>query len=198
MIFCTSMWTRPLLPSTKWLLRVTGVGFALAISVVVASAFHVDFDSFLPHRVYLTLHIVGAVIFVGNIIVTGTWMFWAERTRQREVIAFATHSVHWADVFFTAPGVTLVFANGFIMAQDFGGIQTSWITVALSLFTLSGVVWVLTLIPAQDRLARLSSIGTELPADFYHALHRWYFWGIVATLLPLGSLVIMVTKPHFW
>ena len=40
-----------------------------------------------------------------------------------------------------------------------------------------------------------STEGGQVPLQM---THRWYFWGLVATLLPLASLVLMVTKPKLW
>jgi uncharacterized membrane protein len=70
-----------------------------------------------------------------------------------------------------------------------------WIRIALILFILSGVVWVVALIPIQDRLARWAETPGALPVSFFRALHWWYLWGVVATLLPLGSMILMVVKP---
>ena len=73
--------------------------------------------------------------------------------------------------------------------------QTAWIRIALLLFTFSGVIWVAALIPIQNRLARWADTPGSLPVSFFTALHWWYFWGLVATLLPLVSMVLMVVKP---
>lgn len=183
--------------STKWLIG------EIAITVFVLTLLGItNYAPLFPYAVHKVLHIFGAVIFLGNIIVTGVWMFLAERTQEVATLRFASKVVNWADVLFTAPGVLLLLANGLILATTWGGILgVSWITVALVLFTLSGVVWAGFLIPDQNRLIRLSAnaqAGETLPKEYFQALHRWYFWGIVATVLPLISLGLMVIKPKFW
>lgn len=157
----------------------------------------------LPYEWHKLLHILGAIIFVGNIIVTGVWMFLAERTREARVLSFASRVVNWADVFFTAPGVFLVLINGLFLSTLWGGLtRTSWVSAAIILFTLSGVVWVAFLLRDQHRLIVLSGgavgVAGGLPAEFYRVLHRWYFWGVIATVLPLLSLALMVVKPALW
>ena len=47
-----------------------------------------------PYRWHLFLHIAGAVIFLGNIIVTGAWMLMAERTQSPSVLHFLGQGCH--------------------------------------------------------------------------------------------------------
>ena len=169
----------------------------LAIAAVVASL-----PPF-PYGWHLFLHIAGAVIFLGNIIVTGAWMLMAECTHISRVIHFSAKAVIRADFLFTLPGVLLVLMNGLIMAYArWGGAfrDFDWISVAVALFVISGIIWVGALLRLQHRMVVLSARPAEadsLPPEFYSALHKWYFWGLVAILLPLGSLYLMVAKPSF-
>ena len=185
--------------STKWL-----VAEIVIISAVLALLGIAGYPLLLPYRWHKLLHIFGAVIFLGNIIVTGVWMALAEQNKDRPTLHFASKVVNWADVFFTAPGVLLILSNGLIMATNaWGGLlNTSWVAGALGLLTLSGIVWVGFLLRYQNRMVQLSSNPVasveKLPEAFFQVLHRWYFWGIVATILPLTSLVLMVVKPKFW
>lgn len=181
--------------STKILLVEAGaiaLGGALLAPVSLGHALPLP----LPYNWHKTLHVLGAVLFLGNIVVTGFWMLAAERTRRPEVIRFAAVWVNWADVAFTAPGIFLLLTNGILLSQTWGGpYGTIWITAALALFTLSGAIWAVSLIPVQDRLARMAETSGELPAEFFALLRRWYIWGAIATLLPLGSLALMIVKP---
>ncbi len=175
--------------STKWLIGMVEI----IILIPLPLAFGYRYPLVLPYEWHKALHIFWAVIFVGNIIVTGAWMLLAERTRDPSVLQFAARAVNWADVFFTGPGVILVLWNGLVLSSQWGGVfRTSWITAALALFLLSGIVWVGLLLPYQHRLIQRS--GDE----FFQILHRWYFWGTVATILPLISLVLMAVKPTLW
>jgi uncharacterized membrane protein len=183
--------------STKWL-----IAEIVTISLVLTLLGFTGYPLLWPYEWHKLLHIFGAVILLGNIIVSGVWMFLAEQNKETATLHFASKVVSWADVLFTAPGVLLLVANGLIMARRWGGVGTSWIAVSLGLFILAGIVWVGLLLRYQDRLIQLSSnpiaSGEQLPEAFFQRLHRWYLWGIIAIILPLISFVLMVIKPAFW
>ena len=176
----------------------------LAYGFLVVAALAVSLPLF-PYRWHTFLHIGGAVVFLGNIIVTAAWMLMAERTRIVNVIHFSAKAVIRADLLFTLPGVLLILMNGFAMVfAQWGGQgafhQLSWITVALALFTASGVIWVGILIPVQHRMAVFSDPADypdSPPSEFFSALRKWYFWGTLAVALPICSLYLMVNKPAF-
>ena len=89
----------------------------LAYGFLVVAALAVSLPLF-PYRWHTFLHIAGAVVFLGNIIVTAAWMLMAERTRSVHVIHFSAKAVIRADLLFTLPGVFLVLMNGSAMVLD--------------------------------------------------------------------------------
>jgi len=158
-----------------------------------------------PFEWHLFVHVAGVVIFVGNIIVTGAWMFLADRNGEPSVMRFATKSLSFADALFTGPGVVFILLNGLAMAAEryggWGGFhETSWITAALALFVLSGVIWAGFLIRPQNRMTVLASQtdAGPLPDEFRRHLNSWYLWGSIATVLPIFSLGLMIFKPTLW
>ncbi len=182
--------------STKWL--VSELGAVILIVVILGVLHH---PLLLPYQWHKLLHILGAILLVGNIVITGVWMFMAERTNNPAVMRFAATMVNWADVFFTVPGIFLLITNGDILSEQWGGVfQVSWIVVSLVLFAFSGIVWIFLLLRYQNNLISLSTTLTQEQdsADFFVLLHKWYFWGAVATVLPLISLVLMFLKPKVW
>ena len=176
----------------------------LIYGLLVAAAVAVSLPLY-PYKWHTFLHIAGAVVFLGNIIVTAAWMLMAERTRSNNVIHFSAKAVIRADLLFTLPGVLLIVMNGFVMViAGWGGWDAfhefSWISAALALFIASGVIWVGVLIPVQHRMAVYSDPSDypdSPPSQFFSALHKWYFWGAIAIALPLVSLFLMVNKPDF-
>jgi uncharacterized membrane protein len=54
------------------------------------------------------LHVLSACLFLGNVVVSGTWAFLAERTRNFEVISFSNRLVLITDLMFTLTGALLV------------------------------------------------------------------------------------------
>ena len=93
---------------------------------------------------WLSLHILGVVLFLGNIIVTMAWKVFADRTKGASVVAYAQRLVTTTDIAFTATGVVLIVVSGQVMAGDFGGVfgGPAWLTIGWSLFIASGVIWV--------------------------------------------------------
>lgn len=147
-----------------------------------------------------TVHIVGAILFLGNIIITGWWKFMANKTRNPEVIAFAQRQVTLTDFVFTAGGATLLFVAGVanIILYDIDILATSWVLWGLILFSLSGIIWLTILIPIQIKQAREAKQFTHeslISKDYWKRESQWYFYGIIATLLPLVSVLLMVLKP---
>jgi uncharacterized membrane protein len=181
--------------STRWL--IAEIAFLLVASSVLGAF---GFPMFLPYSWHLYLHILGVILFLGNIIVTGLWMVVAERSGDSSALRFASTTVNWADVAFTAPGIILVVINGLTLATRWGGpLGTGWLTASVSLFGVSGALWVLFLIRYQDRMARISEASrsaTDLPREFYTVLHQWYRWGAIAMIVPVVTSMLMVVKCH--
>ena len=94
------------------------------------------------------LHVLSACLFLGNVVVSGTWAFLAERTRSFEVIAFSNRLVLITDLLFTLTGALLVVYTGSLMAHRNNNAQSgapaasqAWITWSYMLFGLSGLIW---------------------------------------------------------
>jgi uncharacterized membrane protein len=154
----------------------------------------------LSYTSFKIIHMLGIVLFLGNIIVTGVWKAFADRTRNAEVIAFAQRLVTLTDWAFTLGGVVLILVGGYGMAAAAGYDlrSTSWLVWAQAAFLASGMIWVAILIPVQIRQARLAEgfeNGGAIPALYWRLNRRWYFWGVLATLIPLTNLYVMVAKP---
>lgn len=145
-----------------------------------------------------SLHVVGVVLFIGNIIVTGWWKVAADLTRNPTIIAFAQRQVTLTDWVFTTGGVTIVAAAGCgnALLHDIP-FTTPWIAWGEALFIASGVVWGAVLIPVQSRLTRLTRTFTDgqpIPEAYWRLEKQWVIWGTVATLLPLAVVPVMVWK----
>ena len=152
---------------------------------------------------YLTLkmlHIFGAMLFLGNIIVTAFWKVFADYSKDWRVIAFSQRLVTYTDIFFTTIGVIIIASTGMLMAKHYGNyLQIKWIAWGLSLFIASGIIWVFLLIPLQIKLHRISKQfknNQTIPGDYWRFEKFWMIFGIIATILPLINLYWMVFKPN--
>lgn len=146
-----------------------------------------------------TLHLLGVVLLVGNIIVTAFWKIMADRTRDLAVIRFAVRVTNWADVWFTFVGSVLLLAAGHAMAASATGLlQAAWLRWAYALFVVTGVLWVAILIPVQRAQARLLyplTPDAAIPQAYWRLALIWAVVGALATVLPLASLYLMTVKP---
>ena len=151
------------------------------------------------HLFLKSLHLLGAVIFLGNIIVTAVWKVLADRTQNPAIVANAQRLVTVTDFVFTAPGAALILVTGLLMAPAFGGLhEILWLSWGVGLFIASGVIWAVVLIPVQvmqARMARHFAAGEDIPARYWKLSRIWIGFGLVATILPLANLYFMVFKP---
>lgn len=147
------------------------------------------------------LHILGVVMFVGNITTGVFWHKHAERTRDPRLLAHAMDGVIRSDRLFTMPGVIVILVTGILAAirGDFPILGTGWILWTLILFAISGLVFMLKLAPLQRRLRAQAQAGVDggsFDHDAYHRLAvQWDIWGSIATIAPLIGLGLMVLKP---
>lgn len=153
------------------------------------------------YRTLKLLHVLGGVLFIGNLLVTAAWKVMADRTNDAAVVAFAQRMVTRTDFSFTAAGATLVLVPGVLMATEFGEAfwTIPWLGWGLALFFASGLIWACVLVPIQirqGRLAREFAASGSIP-DSYRRLGRlWIVFGTVATLLPIVNLYFMVYRPE--
>jgi uncharacterized membrane protein len=154
----------------------------------------------MSREAWLLLHILGVVLFLGNIIVTAVWKVLADRTQSPPVVAYAQRLVTITDVGFTATGVILIIVAGQVLADDYGGVFSgpAWLTWGWSLFVASGLIWIAVLIPIevmQARLAKEFRAAPTIPDRYWRLSRLWAVFGAIATALPLVNLYLMIFKP---
>lgn len=145
-----------------------------------------------------TLHLLGVVLFLGNIIITGWWKNMADRTRNPQIIAFAQRQVTLTDFVFTAGGAGILFAAGAVnVAIHHLDYSSKWLAQGMAMFLLSGLIWVTILIPAQMKQAKMAREFANtgvIPNQYWKLCTIWNIFGVIATLLPLTNLYWMVFK----
>ena len=153
----------------------------------------------LTYQVFKMLHILGVVLFLGNIITSPPPSGKRSPTRRPEVVAFSQRLIVATDIVLPLGGVVLILIGGFGMVRVAGLdiASTPWLQHGLALFGISGLIWVLILIPIaswQLRMANDFASGGEIPERFWRLNRWWIIWGIVATVLPLLNIYVMVQK----
>lgn len=147
-----------------------------------------------------SLHLLGVVLFLGNIIVTGYWKTMADRTRNPVIIAFAQRQVTLTDWMFTVGGVLMILGGGVgnALLHHMDLFSIYWMEWGVGLFVATGIIWAAILVPvqiAQERMARQFANGGEIPARYWKLGRVWLVFGLLATLLPTINLYWMVFKP---
>ena len=143
-----------------------------------------------------SLHLLGACLFIGNVIVSGLWKAMADRVDDLALARFATRLVNLTDVCFTGGGAVLLTLTGHWMAQRHGGVLANdWIVASYLAFGASGFLWAAVLVPIQRCQARLLRDATEVIPAAYRRLARWWAAvGVAATLIGLPPLVWMAAR----
>lgn len=144
------------------------------------------------------LHVTGVVMLMGNITVTAIWKFFADRDGRTEVLGFAQKLVTYTDWSMTFWGVVLIIGGGYFMAISAGfPLREGWLLWSQILFVLSGLIWLLIIVPIQvkqGRLAKAFSDG-DVGKEYRALSRRWLAWGLVSTAPLVAATWLMVTKP---
>jgi uncharacterized membrane protein len=141
------------------------------------------------------IHVLCVCLFLGNVVVSGVWAAMAERTRNHAIIQFSNRLVLITDLLFTATGAIGVVLTGHLMAGQYGGDTAHpWIAWSYILFGVSGLIWLLVLLPIQIKQRMLLQRTTQITREYLQLSRVWQISGAVATLLPLPILYLMITK----
>jgi uncharacterized membrane protein len=147
------------------------------------------------------LHIVGVILFLGNITTGVFWKAHADKTRDPRLIAHVLQGIIRSDSLFTIPGVIIILVSG-ISAAVLGGIpllRTAWVAGGISLFMFAGIAFMARIAPLQRKmldLARSAASPESFDREAYEKLSRgWAIWGALALLAPLLAAALMVFKP---
>jgi uncharacterized membrane protein len=143
------------------------------------------------------LHVLSACLFLGNVVVSGTWAFLAERTRNFEVVAFSNRLVLITDAMFTLTGALLVVYTGSLMSHRYAAAPVeaqAWISWSYMLFGLSGLIWLLVLVPIQLRQRTLLKRFHAITPEYLKLSRIWQISGAVATIVPLPIVYLMIVK----
>ena len=139
------------------------------------------------------LHVAGAVLLLGNVIVTGFWAALLYRDRARVPFQPVARAILLADLVFTLGGGALLTISGILLvrARGYPVLETGWLLRGIGALALATLTWLVVLLPDQWRLERLA--GTD-DAALRRVFHRWSAVGWCATGVLLYGLWCMVTK----
>lgn len=143
------------------------------------------------------LHIAGVVVFIGNMVITAVWKALADSTGDSAIAAYAQRLVLLTDKYLLIPSIAVLTTTGYVHAHRLGipiWTDPSFLTAQV-LFFASGIIWALVLRPVQHRqmnMANEFAKGARLTGEYMALTRRWLVWGVIATVLPVGSMFFMI------
>ena len=142
------------------------------------------------------IHVLGAILFLGNIIVSAVWKIQADRTNNPVVIAFACRLINVTDLAFTALGSALIVIGGIGLSE------APYLIYGIGLFGMAAMLWLMGLLPLQIYMSKIAAKTvangeTEMPASYEKCRKLWNMVGRIAILFPLGALYLMIMRPDF-
>jgi uncharacterized membrane protein len=148
-----------------------------------------------------TLHIVSSTILFGTGLGTAFFMWMANRSGNRQVMAMVTGHVMKADLYFTTPSIIVQPLSGFgLMAM--AGFQMqfapiNWLGLSLLLYVVAGACWlpVLWLQWQMHRLASLDVSEATLPTLYWRYEKAWTLLGVPAFFALVIVFGLMTAKP---
>ena len=149
-----------------------------------------------------TLHVLGALLFLGVGLGSAWYKFQADRSGDVRVIAWCQRQIVLADWLFTVPSALLLPITGVGMVAIWGmPLTTPWVMSGIVGFSVAGLLW----LPAVWLQLRMRAMadralaeGTELPEAFWRARRWWIALGLPAFALAAAVVWVLVSKRAFY
>lgn len=154
----------------------------------------------MEYQLYKLIHIIGVMLFLGNIITGLFWMHFAMKTNDEKIIGFTIRGIILADTIFTTPAVIIITATGIMTAiiGHYPIFGTGWILWPIVMFVLSGAAFIAKVAPLQKKMgvmtAEVLSAGDIDWVKFRSLYRSWELWGLIATVTPIAAAAMMILK----
>lgn len=153
------------------------------------------------YELMILLHILGVILFFGNLMIAFCLMIRIRKHTPIQVTAHSLNLVNMADKWLTTISVILILGSG-VVAAIMTGIPifgTGWILWSLVVFGLSGLIFVIRVLPLQVRMERTAVKILKQESITNDQLHmdikRWKRWAGLASTAAFLAIVLMVFKP---
>ena len=145
------------------------------------------------YPLFRAMHLVGAVLLLGNVTVTGVWSLYLYRAWRRGEVPFRpiARAILWTDLLFTIGGGALLTTSGVVMAlrSGFPFLETPWLVRGIAALSLATLIWAVVLLPDQVRLERATT-----PETIRRLFLRWAIIGWATTAILFYGLWAMATR----
>ncbi|MWC28141.1 DUF2269 family protein [Paenibacillus sp. MMS18-CY102] len=148
----------------------------------------------------LFFHVLGVILLLGNAFTVTFWKLRADYSNDLSLKLQTVKNIMILDYIFTLPAIVMILGTGHLLAgrAGYSVFAWSWLGISYGLFILSGVIWLFALLPLQSRMIREGKLSYEqnvMTKAFSRASRTWNFYGVLATLTPIASMILMVWKP---
>jgi len=150
------------------------------------------------YNLWKLLHVLSAIIFIGNITIGIFWKIQADKSKDRIIIADTFKNIIKGDKIFTMPSVTalILFGLGTAMQGNYSLIETGWIFWSIIMIIISAYAFMAHVVPLQKKIYALASDQEKFSWDNYSVLSKkWNMWGSIAIITPYLAVILMVLKP---
>jgi uncharacterized membrane protein len=155
----------------------------------------------MSYEAWTFLHLSGVLVFFASFVAAFFWRARAERTEDPRLLAYAYRTLNAADAWLTTPAVAAILAGGVGAALAVGlpVFGTTWVLWSLISFGVSGVVFVLRVLPLQRRLAAQAEDGVRTGRfdlqDHRRKARVWAAWAHLSFVAAAVPVPLMVFKP---
>lgn len=145
------------------------------------------------YQLWKTLHVLSAVLLLGNVTVTGFWAYFLYRQRRQAGFHAIARGIMLSDIIFTLVGGAGLTVTGILMvrAQQVPILDTPWLRRGVLMLAISSIVWLVLLLPDQLRMERLDQSDER---GMRRLFTRWSVLGWASTVLLFVGLWSMVMK----
>lgn len=170
----------------------------LALMALLGLVWHdqISLMPIFPYPWHKLLHLLGVVMFAGNLIVGPIWVIVAFYSQDIHLLKYALKLLVITDLVLTLPGLDLTVLNGLWMASALGGLPAQpWLALTAKLLV---AMWLLSLpvLVIQEKLSHVVQHSDSMNAEIKTRFYQWGLWGSLVSLPPLLIFGLMVLK-HF-
>ena len=153
-------------------------------------------------KTLLFFHILGAILLLGNALISIFWKFKSDSTKDLKIIAHTHREIRRADRIFSHIGIILILITGVGLwhIDKIKIMQTKWLFWGLTLFIISIILWGAVIVPSEKKLVSLSERSlTEgnLDPNLIRLSKKWYNTVTLFAALIVIILLLMVYRPAF-
>ncbi len=140
------------------------------------------------------LHVLAAILLVGNVIVTGVWAAILWKDQGVKGFAGPARAILMTDLMFTLGGSLVLVTTGVFRTYQLHLplMGTPWIVRAMTALAISTALWLFVLMPDQLRMAQMIRASD---AEVASSFKRWTWVGWAAVVPLVYAVWQMAAKP---